>query len=619
MSRVSGMAAAATGSRSGAATPSSLPELLNALNSSLASLAALSNRVPGSAIAWRYLKASHQDDPLRTVLEILLVFFIVRTYLMARTKGESSGKNFVKFSEKEIDELVSEWQPEPLLPPNQETPLHPPILVGATGPRPRVIFPQPGQDPHDPLEPLSLDQPGKSVLNLASANFAGLAGNEAIKEKAIGCLRRYGVGSCGPAGFYGTFDVHLELERDIAQFLRVPAAINYAQGFSAISSVIPAFCKRGDIVVADRGCNFAIQKGIQISRVNVKWYDHGDYEALERILEGIKKEDKKYRRNPTASRRFIVTEGIFENDGSMVNLPKVMELKHKYKYRLILDEGWSIGAVGKTGRGVTEVFDIPAAGVDIITGTLQNAFSSAGGFCAGSVEVVAHQRINSPTYVFSAALPPLLAVSASEAISLLSTPLTSTDPAHPLAPLAANVRALRTVLDQIATVDVPSAEMSPLIHVTIKPHVLDKPLLDAGGRPHGRQRSHSHVSHPQPSLITVPAAGMAQVATGHRASGGANGGGGGGGGASGGGRAGGEPMQAESSRQEQERLLQEIVDVCGENGVLLTTTKRTWAQEMADVKPSIRICVSAALTKKEMDKAATVVKNAINKVLGKKK
>lgn len=78
-------------------------------------------------------------------------------------------------------------------------------------------------------------------------------------------------------------------------------------------------------------------------------------------------------------------------------------------------------------------------------------------------------------------------------------------------------------------------------------------------------------------------------------------------------------MEAESTRQEQERLLQEIVDVCGENGVLLTTTKRTWAQEMTEIKPSIRICVSAALSKKEMEKAGTVVKNAINKVLGKKK
>lgn len=116
----------------------------------------------------------------------------------------------------------------------------------------------------------------------------------------------------------------MELERDIAVFLQVPSAIIYAHGFTTISSVIPSFSKRGDIIVADRGVNFAIQKGIQISRSTVRWYDHGDYESLERVLEGIHKEDKKYKRNPTNSRRFIITEGIFENDGSMVNLPKVV-------------------------------------------------------------------------------------------------------------------------------------------------------------------------------------------------------------------------------------------------------------------------------------------------------
>jgi len=97
----SGSAAfAASASPSTSIGSSSPADLLNAINSSFSRLAALSNRVPGSAIVWRYLKASHQDDPLRTVLEILLVFFIVRTFLMSRTKGESSGKNFVKFSEK---------------------------------------------------------------------------------------------------------------------------------------------------------------------------------------------------------------------------------------------------------------------------------------------------------------------------------------------------------------------------------------------------------------------------------------------------------------------------------------------------------------------------------------
>ena len=121
-----------------------------------------------------------------------------------------------------------------------------------------------------------------------------------------------------------TADVHMELERDLAVFLKVPSAIIYAHDFSTISSVIPSFSKRGDIIVADRGVNFAVQKGIQISRSTVRWYEHGDYEGLERVLEGIHKEDKKYKRNPTASRRFIITEGIFENDGSMVNLPKIV-------------------------------------------------------------------------------------------------------------------------------------------------------------------------------------------------------------------------------------------------------------------------------------------------------
>lgn len=119
-------------------------------------------------------------------------------------------------------------------------------------------------------------------------------------------------------------DVHMELERDLAVFLKVPSAIIYAHDFSTISSVIPSFSKRGDIIVADRGVNFAVQKGIQISRSTVRWYEHGDYEGLERVLEGIHKEDKKYKRNPTSSRRFIITEGVFENDGSMVNLPKIV-------------------------------------------------------------------------------------------------------------------------------------------------------------------------------------------------------------------------------------------------------------------------------------------------------
>ena len=114
----------------------------------------------------------------------------------------------------------------------------------------------------------------------------------------------------------------MQLEKDIADFLGTEAAIIYSQAFSTISSVIPAFCKRGDVIVADRGVNFAIQKGLQISRCTVRWFDHNDMDSLDHVLESVEKERRK-RRAPL-TRRFIVTEGIFDHDGAMSDLPKLV-------------------------------------------------------------------------------------------------------------------------------------------------------------------------------------------------------------------------------------------------------------------------------------------------------
>jgi serine palmitoyltransferase len=116
--------------------------------------------------------------------------------------------------------------------------------------------------------------------------------------------------------------VHLELERNLADFLGTESAILYSQSFSTIPSVISAFAKRHDVIVADRGVNFAIQKGLQISRSTIRWYDHNDPRSLEDVLVAVEKERKK-RRAPL-TRRFIVTEGIFEKDGAMADLPKIV-------------------------------------------------------------------------------------------------------------------------------------------------------------------------------------------------------------------------------------------------------------------------------------------------------
>ena len=114
----------------------------------------------------------------------------------------------------------------------------------------------------------------------------------------------------------------MQLEQDIADFLGTESAILYSQAFSTISSVIPAFGKRGDIIVADRGVNFAIQKGLQISRCTIRWYDHNDMNSLEEVVIGVAKELKK--KKAPLTRHFIITEGIFENDGVVSDLPKLV-------------------------------------------------------------------------------------------------------------------------------------------------------------------------------------------------------------------------------------------------------------------------------------------------------
>ena len=164
---------------------------------------------------------------------------------------------------------------------------------------------------------------GRTVTNLASYNFFNLAANENLKERAIQVLRTYGVGPCSPPGFYGTQDVHLKTEADVAAHLGTAACIVYAQAFSTISSVIPVFSKRGDIIVADRAINYSARKGIQISRSSVWWYEHNDLDDLRRVLEKVVKEQA---RKPL-TRRFIIAEGLSENIGDMVDLPKLVRLR----------------------------------------------------------------------------------------------------------------------------------------------------------------------------------------------------------------------------------------------------------------------------------------------------
>ncbi|KAF1351856.1 pyridoxal phosphate-dependent transferase [Delphinella strobiligena] len=488
-------------------------------------------KIPGSSIVTRYIQSSYQDDPVRSAMELFLFLFAVY-YLVSPTYSTKKEKH-VPLTDEEIDELVEDWTPEPLA--AQVTDFEAlenekrPVIIGPSGPKSKLSN-------------------GRTVTNLATFNHYNFINSDLIKERAIKTLRTYGVGPCGPPGFYGTQDVHQEIEQDIATHLGVPSAIVYAQSFSTISSVIPAFAKRGDIIVADKAVNYPVRKGLQISRSTIRWYEHNDMADLERVLATLVREQA---RKPL-TRRFIVTEGLFENTGDMVDLPKLIELKHKYKFRVILDETWSYGVLGRTGRGVTEHQNVDAREIDMIIGSLAGGLCAGGGFCAGTVEIVEHQRLSANAYTFSAALPAMLATTASETVRILQ------EQPEIITNLRENIKAMRAQLDPRSDWVVCSSSVdNPVMLLVLKKEVVEIKRL------------------------TIP---------------------------------------------DQESVMQEIVDECLANSVLVTRLKSMPPALGAVPRdqgwqppPAIKVCVTTGLTKKETEKAGIVIRHAITKVLSKRK
>uniref|UniRef100_A0A2P2MSC5 serine C-palmitoyltransferase n=2 Tax=Rhizophora mucronata TaxID=61149 RepID=A0A2P2MSC5_RHIMU len=256
---------------------------------------------------------------------------------------------------------------------------------------------------------------GKEVVNFASANYLGLIGHEQLLRSCASALDKYGVGSCGPRTFYGTIDVHLDCEDRIAKFLGTPDSILYSYGLSAMFSAIPCFCKKGDVIVADEGVHWGIQNGLYLSRSTIVYFKHNDMESLRNTLEKITTENKRAKK----LRRYIMVEAVYQNSGQIAPLDKIIKLKEKYRFRVLLDESNSFGVLGKSGRGLTEYCGVPIDKIDIITAAMGHSLATDGGFCTGSARVIDHQRLGSSGYVFTASLPPYLASAAITAIDIL--------------------------------------------------------------------------------------------------------------------------------------------------------------------------------------------------------
>uniref|UniRef100_A0A8C5CQ56 Serine palmitoyltransferase 1 n=1 Tax=Gadus morhua TaxID=8049 RepID=A0A8C5CQ56_GADMO len=352
-------------------------------------------RYPGSSS--QQLVSTQNAPAYHLILEGILILWIIRLLFSKTYKLQETNK----LTEKEKEELIEEWQPDPLVPLVSKD--HPSLSYDiVTGP---------------PSHKIIIN--GKECINFASFNFLGLLDNDRVKQKALTSLKTYGVGTCGPRGFYGTFDVHLELESRLAKFMKTEEAIIYSYGFATIASAIPAYSKRGDIVFVDEAACFSIQKGLQASRSVIKYFKHNDMEDLDRLLKEQQLEDHKNPRKAKVTRRFIVVEGLYMNTADICPLPELVKMKYKYKVRIFLEESLSFGVLGEHGRGVTEHFGVNIDDIDLISANMENAIASIGGFCCGRSFVIDHQRLSGQGYCFSASLPPMLAAAAIEALDIM--------------------------------------------------------------------------------------------------------------------------------------------------------------------------------------------------------
>ncbi|XP_076228718.1 serine palmitoyltransferase subunit I [Nomia melanderi] len=347
-------------------------------------------------------------------------------------------------TEEEVEKKLAEWNPEPLItnPQTSHPSLNPRCITSKAGKR--IVI------------------NGKDCLNLGTHNYLGLVENNEIEKAAIATVRKYGVGSCGPRGFYGTVDVHLELEERLAEYTDTEEAVVYSYGFSTIASAVAAYCKRKDLVFVDEKVSFANQKGLDACRSNVKYFKHNDVNDLHDLLKKQAKLDEQNPKKASKIKRFLIVEGIYMNTGQICPLPDLLALCKKYKLRLFIDESISFGTIGAHGKGVTEYFNIPIHEIDMIMGSLELALGSIGGFCVGTSFVIEHQRLSGLGYCFSASLPPLLTSAAITSLDIMKN--------NPqlFESLKENCIAVNNGLQNIQSLECSSFSGSPVKHVYLK-------------------------------------------------------------------------------------------------------------------------------------------------------
>ncbi len=255
-----------------------------------------------------------------------------------------------------------------------------------------------------------VEMEGHSVLMFGSNAYTGLTGDERVINAAKAALDRYGSGCAGSRFLNGTLDLHVQLEKELAEFMDKDDCLCFSTGFSVNSGVISMVVGRGDYIICDDRDHASIVEGRRLSFAKPLHYKHNDMDDLENILKGL----------PHEAVKLIVVDGVFSMEGDLCKLPKLVELKHKYNCSLMVDEAHGLGVFGKQGRGVCDHFGLTHE-VDLIMGTFSKSMASIGGFIAGDKDTINYLRHTCRTYIFSASNTPAATAAAMEALHIMKS------------------------------------------------------------------------------------------------------------------------------------------------------------------------------------------------------
>lgn len=257
---------------------------------------------------------------------------------------------------------------------------------------------------------------GKSVINLSSNNYLGLATHPRLKKAAIEAVEKYGVGSGAVRPIIGNMDIHEELEVILAKFKKEEAVMVFQSGFNCNAGVIQSITNKGDLIISDALNHASIIDGVKLSKADRAVFKHSDMEDLERIL---KEKRKDY------NTVLIITDGVFSMDGDIAKLPKIVELAEQYEALTYVDDAHGSGVLGEGGRGTVDHFNLHGR-VDFTIGTLSKAIGVIGGYVAGSKVMKEWLLHRARPFLFSTSLPPAAVGAIIEALNVLmeSTELT---------------------------------------------------------------------------------------------------------------------------------------------------------------------------------------------------